>query len=105
MPNTKVLAVCSPTAERLINERPGLEARSAGTEPSARIRGNEKLIVWADIILVMERRHLRRLKDRFPDLMSDKTVHSLAIPDDYRYMDKELVDLLNARIDELPTQS
>lgn len=69
MPTIKVLAVCSrnqwrsPTAEKLINERPGFDARSAGTAPSSRIRINEKLVSWADIILVMERRHLRRLRE------------------------------------------
>ncbi len=107
MPNTKVLVLCSrnqwrsPTAEKLLNERSGFEARSAGTEPSARTRVNEKLVSWADIILVMERRHLRRLRDRFPELLTGKTVHCLDIPDVYRYMAPELVDLFNDGFDEL----
>jgi predicted protein tyrosine phosphatase len=49
----------------------------------------------------MERRHLLRLHDRFPETVSGKPVHCLDIPDDYHYMDPELVSLLNESIDEL----
>jgi len=110
MANVKILTICSrnrwrsPTAEKLINELSGFQARSAGTEPSARVRVNEKLISWADIILVMERRHLRRLQGRFPELISGKTVHCLNIPDQYRYMAPELIDILNDHLDELLKQ-
>lgn len=106
MSNTKVLAVCgqnrwrSPTAEKLINEIPGFQARSAGTEPSARVRISEKLVAWADVILVMERRHLRRLQDRFSEAITGKTIHCLDIPDDHRFMDPDLIELLKQSFDE-----
>ena len=40
----------------------------------------------------MERKHLQRLRADFPEAMKYKDVHVLEIPDEYRYMDPELVD-------------
>jgi len=59
----KLLFICSrnqwrsPTAERLFIGVPGVEARSAGTEPGARVRVTAGLLGWADRIFVMERKH------------------------------------------------
>ena len=105
----KLLFVCSrnrwrsPTAEALFHEAcgGGVEARSAGTEPSARVRVSEKLIGWADRIFCMEKRHVRRLRERFdPALLDGKSLVCLDIPDDYGFMDPELVDLLRAAMSE-----
>ncbi|HEV7621513.1 MAG TPA: hypothetical protein VGO09_07265 [Flavisolibacter sp.] len=41
----------SPTAEKMYNKYKDYHVKSAGTEPSARIRVNAKLVLWADIIL------------------------------------------------------
>lgn len=100
----KVLAICSrnqwrsPTAEKLINAMPGYRARSAGTEAAARVRVNERHIAWADVIVVMEHRHGRRLREMFGDALAGKVIHCLDVPDDYRYMDPELVELLQLRL-------
>ena len=88
----------SPTAERLFDGVPGYEARSAGTERGARVRVNEKLVVWADVIFCMERRHVQRLRERFPETLTDKEVEVLDIPDDYDFMDPELVELLRTSL-------
>ncbi len=48
----------------------------------------------------MERRHVQRLRDRFPDELADKPVICLDIPDDYGFMDPELVGLLTAALTE-----
>ena len=69
----KLLFLCSrnqwrsPTAEALYQNDPRVEVQSAGLSPSARRRVTEKLLLWADLILVMETEHKRRLADRFPD--------------------------------------
>jgi predicted protein tyrosine phosphatase len=42
----------------------------------------------------MERKHLNRLQAEYARLLEHKRIHSLDIPDDYRYMDPELVDIL-----------
>ncbi|TAE21337.1 MAG: protein tyrosine phosphatase [Cytophagales bacterium] len=100
----KLLFVCSRnqwrsrTAEDLFKNRSGIEVRSAGTEPSARIRVTAKLIDWADLILVMEKRHWQRLSERFPNETADKNFDILDIPDEYGYMDPELVEMLEVAV-------
>lgn len=42
----------------------------------------------------MEHKHLHRLKGEFARLLEHKPLHCLDIPDDYRYMDPELVMVL-----------
>jgi predicted protein tyrosine phosphatase len=61
----------------------GIEARSAGTQPEARLRVTEGHIGWADIIFPMEKSHLAKLRERFPEALAGKRVITLHIPDDY----------------------
>ncbi|WLI10396.1 MULTISPECIES: low molecular weight protein tyrosine phosphatase family protein [Pseudomonas] len=97
---TNLLFVCSrnqwrsPTAEAIWHRRPGFNARSAGTSPNARKPIGPADIRWADVIFVMERKHLNRLQAEYARLLEHKRIHSLDIPDDFRYMDAELVDML-----------
>jgi protein-tyrosine phosphatase len=56
--------------------------KSAGTEPTARIKVNSKLINWADIIFAMENKHKRRLMENFPTLVNGKQIVVLDIPDE-----------------------
>lgn len=103
---TKLLFICSRnrlrslTAEHLFGGLPGYRARSAGTQPSARIVVTEGHVQWADIIFVMEKSHLSRLRLKFPEAMEGKRVITLGIPDDYEYMQPELVEELTARVGE-----
>lgn len=102
----KLLFVCSrnqwrsPTAERLFDGVPGYQARSGGTEPSARVRVSEKMIRWADVVLCMERRHAQRLRERFGEALDGRRVVCLDISDDYGFMDAELVDALKGALAE-----
>jgi predicted protein tyrosine phosphatase len=89
----------SPTAEAIYKNHPDHEVRSAGTEPSARVRVTAKLIEWADLILVMEKRHAQRLLDRFPHEMAHKDYDVLDIPDDYGFMDPELVEMIEISVE------
>jgi protein-tyrosine phosphatase len=70
-----------------------MQVRSAGTESSARIRVSEKMVLWADKIVVMEQKHKSRLVEKFPQAR-DKEIIVLDIPDEYQYMDPELIEIL-----------
>ncbi len=100
----KLLFICSrnqwrsPTAEALFKNHPRYEARSAGTESGARIKVTDCHIGWADKIFCMERKHADRLRARFPDELKDKSQITLRIPDDYDFMDPELVERLRAEL-------
>ena len=101
----KLLFVCSrnqwrsPTAETIFRKAPGLEVRSGGTSPKARHTVSFSDISWADIIFVMESKHRRILRQKFAELLEHKNLINLDIPDDYQYMDPELVDLLLAGVE------
>jgi predicted protein tyrosine phosphatase len=81
----------SPTAERIFQDYPQLSVRSAGTLRSARRWVNTTDIRWADIIFVMENKHKRYLQQPFTNEGTNKRLIVLDIPDDYQYMDDELV--------------
>ncbi|MCB9045132.1 MAG: protein tyrosine phosphatase [Chitinophagales bacterium] len=89
----------SPTAEAIYRNIEGLSVSSAGTEPSARVRLTAKMIDSADIIFVMEQEHKVRIRQNFPQNMQDKIIIVLDIPDEYGYMDDELVAMLRDSID------
>jgi len=107
----RVLFLCSrnqwrsPTAEAIYQSDPRVDVRSAGLSPSARRRVNEKLLLWADIVVVMEHDHKQRLLAQFPDLASGLHMEVLDIPDDYEFMDPELVDLIRERVEPVLEQS
>ena len=90
----------SLTAEKLFDGQNGHQARSAGTENNARIKLTPGLIGWANIIFCMEKKHVRRLKEKYSDIIADKTVICLNIPDDYTYMDDDLGELLESVVPE-----
>lgn len=96
-----VLFVCSrnqwrsPTAERVWRKTSGLNVRSAGTSPRARRTLRHDDILWADVIFVMEEKHKSRVLSEFRQAASRKEMHVLDIPDDFKFMDPELVELLH----------
>jgi predicted protein tyrosine phosphatase len=98
----KLLFVCSrnrwrsPTAEKIFHDVDGIQARSAGTETGARIKVTAGHIGWADIVFVMEKKHLRRLQEKFADELAGRRVICLNIPDDFQFMQPELVSLLES---------
>ena len=88
----------SPTAEAMWGQRDGFDARSAGTSPHARRPIGPADIRWADVIFVMEDKHAHRLLAAFPRLLAYKQPHCMGIPDDYRFMDPELIAMLDERV-------
>jgi predicted protein tyrosine phosphatase len=101
---TKLLFVCSrnqwrsPTAEALFASSQTYDARSAGTSPQARVRVSEGHLRWADRIFVMERRHRDQLIERFGRGGRLPPVTVLDIPDDFQFMDPDLIELLKQRL-------
>lgn len=99
-----ILFVCSRnkwrsrTAETIFKNNQAHQFRSAGTEKDARIKINEKLITWADLIFVMEKRHKQRLTEKFDQLINNKRIVILDIEDNYQYMDEELILTLKTSV-------
>ena len=90
----------SPTAEKIYSKDPRVNVRSAGTSPRAKRTLNAKDIAWAELIFVMEHKHKDRLKAQYSKLLLHKKVIVLDIPDAYQYMDEELVELIEASVEE-----
>ena len=75
--------------------REDLEVASARLNHDAEVPLSGELVSWADLIFVMEKAQLNKLRSRFKqDLRSNQRVVCLDIPDDYDYMQPELVKLL-----------
>jgi len=90
----------SPTAEKIYSRDERINARSAGTSPRARRTVNAKDIEWASTIFVMEYKHKDRLKANYARLLQYKKIIVLDIPDDYGYMDSELVEVLSDSVEQ-----
>jgi predicted protein tyrosine phosphatase len=88
----------SPTAEALFSGLEGHSVFSAGTSPDAETPVSADLIEWADIVFVMEVVHRRRVNQRLLPLLRTKRIIVLGIPDQYSYMDPELIDLLRTKV-------
>ena len=100
----RVLFVCSqnklrsPTAEQVFAAWPGIEVGSAGLNHDAEEPLTSAMVREADLIFVMEKAHRARLSKRFKVDLGRVRVVCLDIPDDYDFMDPELVSLLRARV-------
>ncbi len=86
----------SPTAEKIFHHFNGYDVRSAGTEDGARVKVTNGHIGWADLIFVIEKKHARRLQVKFGSMLNGKRIWNLDIPDDYGYMDEDLIEILKS---------
>ena len=96
----KILFVCgrnlwrSPTAAMIYRNDPRVSVRSAGVSSKAKREISEKDLDWADLVLVMERKYARRITYLFQSRNSFPPIECLDIPDDYKFMDEELITLI-----------
>ena len=103
-PMKRILFVCSqnylrsPTAEQIFSTHPRWEVRSAGTDRNAVTPLTRDLVAWADVIVAMEQTHRSKIRNRFKSQLAGKRLVVLGIPDEYDYMQPELVALLQARV-------
>ena len=88
----------SPTAEHVFAQWPDVETDSAGLNNDADQTLSPEQIDWADVIFVMERDHLTKLRRNFTKHAAGKRVICLNIADDYGYLQPELIKLLEARV-------
>jgi len=88
----------SPTAEQVFATWPGIETDSAGVGNDADVPLAPEQLAWAEIVFVMEKAHRNRLSAKFRRHLNGKRIVCLDIPDDYDYMQPELVRLLEKKV-------
>ncbi|TWT61957.1 low molecular weight protein tyrosine phosphatase family protein [Rubinisphaera italica] len=99
-----VLFVCgrnkwrSPTAETIYRNDDRFKVQSAGVSDKSSRTVTAKTVEWADIIFVMESEYGSRIRKMFRNNNLPKIVN-LDIPDDYQFMDEELVELIRQRVE------
>ena len=87
----------SPTADQIFSSWPGVETDSAGLGNDANVPLSSEQLAWADIIFVMEKAQRNKLSAKFKRHLNGKRVICLEIPDEYEYMQPELIRLLEAK--------
>jgi predicted protein tyrosine phosphatase len=104
MSRPNILFICgkarkrSPTAADLIAKWNVANTDCAGVGHDAEIMVSLDEIVWADKIVVMELKHKKKLNSLFGIALRDKPIRCLGIPDNYEYMQPELVDILTTKL-------
>ena len=99
-----VLFICSqnrlrsPTAEQVFADWPGIKTSSAGLNHGAENPLTPELLQWADLIFVMEKTHRSKLSAKFKAYLGSKRIICLDIPDNYEFMDPDLIHLLNSKV-------
>ncbi len=99
----RFLFVCSQnklrslTGEEVFCEHLDVESDSAGLNHDAEVPLCPEQIEWADVIFVMEKIHRSKMNRKFGSYLAGKKVVVLGIPDNYAYMDPELVQLIQSR--------
>ena len=88
----------SATAEAVFLKYENVDAIGAGTNADAPTTVSGDLIDWADVIFVMETQHKKKVDKKFRQLLRNKRLIVLGIPDNYSYMQPELVAILKARV-------
>ena len=100
----RVLFICSanrlrsPTAEQVFSQYPGIEASSAGLSHDAVERLTPEHLDGIDTIFVMEQAHKAKISRHFRRYIKSAKIICLDIPDQYGFMQPELIALLKARV-------
>lgn len=102
-----VLFVCtmnkwrSPTAEKIYENHPLLNVRSAGTSSKAQRRILAGDVRWSDLIILMEEKHRERIRSEFRQELEYREMHVLGLEDRFQFMDPRLIEELQAHIDPI----
>ncbi len=97
----KLLFVCdenrnrSPTAEGLFKDRKGYLAKSCGILDTVEKKINKRLVLWADIIFVMESFEEIYIRETFK---THTKIINLDVYDYYSKDDPELIKLLKKKL-------
>ena len=98
-----ILVVCgknkkrSRTSEFIFKNDNRFNIRSVGLSQKSERKISEKDLNWADLVLVMESDHKSKILDVYPYAELPE-IEVLNIPDEYEFMDDELILLLNEKI-------
>jgi protein-tyrosine phosphatase len=87
----------SRTAEHIFKNDTRFAIRSAGLSPSSDRKLSENDLNWADLVFVMEKEHRSKIWELYQHMELPR-IEVLNIPDDYEFMDEELVELLTGRM-------
>ena len=74
-------------------------AKSAGTERTARVKVTKDLLLWADIIFTMEEKQAKYIRNEFIEVVRNKKIIVLGIPNNYYFMEPDLINLINNKVD------
>lgn len=103
----KILFVCtvnrmrSATAHKIYENDDRFEVKSAGTDRTANTVLTEEILNWADSIVVMEKHHRNYIRKIFPEIYKTKRIVCLYIPDDYDFMQTELIGILKHKVEDV----
>ncbi len=98
-----ILVVCgknkkrSRTAESIFKNDQRFSIKSAGVSPKSERKLSEKDLLWANIVFVMETNHRSKIQELYAHLELPK-IEVMNIPDEYEFMDEELIELLSEKI-------
>lgn len=91
----------SATAQKIFDQDERYEVKSAGTDKNATVCISKDLLEWADTVVVMEKNHRNTIRSLFPDIYNSKRIVCLYIPDEYDYMQPELISILRDRLNDV----
>jgi predicted protein tyrosine phosphatase len=103
----KILFVCtanrmrSATAQVIYQDDERFEVKSAGTDKSADVVLSIELLKWADAIIVMEKEHRNYIRKKSAEIYEAKKIVCLYIPDEYDFMQSELITTLKAKVENV----
>jgi predicted protein tyrosine phosphatase len=104
MSKPNILFICgkarkrSPTAAELVASwgMVNTDCAGVGLDADTLVSANE--IEWAEKIFVMELKHKKKLNATFGSALRNKPIKCLGVPDNYEYMQDDLVDILTLKL-------
>jgi len=103
----KLLFICtvnrmrSATAHKIYENDNRFEVKSAGTDKTAKTVLSDEILNWADSIVVMEKHHRHYIRKHYPEVYRTKRIVCLYIPDNYRYMQEDLIEILKIKVEDV----
>ncbi len=103
----RILFVCtvnrmrSITAEKIYQRDERFIVSSAGTDKTADTILTREILDWADTIVVMEKHHRNFIREHFPEIYESKKIVCLYIPDEFYFMQPELITTLQMKFEDV----
>lgn len=100
-----ILVVCgrnkkrSRTAEHIFKNDDRFSIRSAGLSPKSDRKISENDLNWAELVFVMETDQRAKIQELYRHIELP-TIEVLNIPDDYEFMNDELIEMLSNKIND-----